>query len=460
MTTHAVVAGDTLFSIARRFNVTVDDLRRANNLKSDNLRVGQVLRIPGNAPSPSPPSASSPPVTSPPSSSSSATTLISYTVARGDTLSSIARRFNVTVDALRRQNNLKSNNLRVGQTLRIPVPSTTPPPNVPTPPSPQPAPPAVNLTSPGNYLSARQRFELRIIPDVGFRRFELTVPLLNGTAVVARMRDNFTQSIHMRYPEGILYPGQSTIDLPNERVASVGLTRRQASALEFVSTHEGKYDAINSYDSAIFSYGCIQFVGAAAPGGSLNRLLMSMKRFAPTRFAQVFEQVGIDTDGTTTTVLDENGRRWAGDDAWLYIQRNIPLYGAFIQAGFEPDLVLEQLRAANELYVQPTLNLRLQINIGGITLTVPRLGDLILSEGLLTALIAIAINRGTGAMGRLVSEVMAILAQDMGIRTVEGLYQIDERLICQTIANTTTDSRIRDRAQGAIDAGLSFSKVA
>ncbi len=463
MTTYTVAAGDTLFSIARRYNVSVADLRQANQLTSDNLRIGQVLRIPGGStPAPAPPP--TPPPTVPPTSSSGSSTLVTYTVARGDTLSSIARRFNVSVDAIKRQNNLKSTNLRVGQTLHIPVHSAAPAP-APTPPAPAPTPaptppPAVNPTSPSDYLAARQRFALRVLPDAGFRRFELTVPLQNGATIVARMRDNFTQSVHMRYPEGILYPGQSTIDLPNERVASVGLTRQQAAALEFVSTHEGKYDAINSYDSAIFSYGCIQFVGAAAPGGSLNRLLINMKRFAPARFAQVFQSVGIDTNGTTTTVLDDNGRTLAGDDAWLYIQRNLPLYGAFIQAGFEPDLVLEQLRAANDLYVQPTLNTRLQLSIGGIVLTVPRLGDLITSEGLLTALIAIAINRGTGAMGRLVSEVMATLAQAQGIQTVEGLHQLDERLICQTIADSTTDPRIRDRAQGAIDAGLSFSKTA
>ncbi|MCS7037658.1 MAG: LysM peptidoglycan-binding domain-containing protein [Saprospiraceae bacterium] len=465
MTTYTVAAGDTLFSIARRFNVTVADLRRANNLTSDHLRTGQVLRIPtGSTPTPAPaPPAPSP--TPPASSSGGGTTIVTYTVVRGDTLSSIARRFNVTVDAIKRQNNLKSASLRVGQTLRIPVRSETPPTPTPTPPptpapTPSPAPPPVNPTPPGDYLAARQRFLLRVLPDAGFRRFELTVPLLNGSTIVARMRDNIMQSVHMRYPEGILYPGQSTIDLPVERVASVGLTRQQAAALEFVSTHEGKYDAINSYDVGIFSYGCIQFVGAAAPGGSLNRLLINMKRFAPARFAQVFQQVGIDTNGTTTTVLDDNGRTLAGDDAWLYIQRNIPLYGAFIQAGFDPDLVLEQLRAANDLYVQPALNARLRINVGGITLTVPRLGDLITSEGLLTALIAIAINRGTGAMGRLVTEVMATLAQARGIQTAEELRQLDERLICQTIADSATDPRIRDRAQGAINAGLSFDKTA
>lgn len=369
MTTYTVAAGDTLFSIARRFNITVAELRQTNGLTTDTLRVGQVLRIPGRTPTPSP----TPVPPSPPSGGAPAgsTSIVTYQVVRGDTLSSVARRFGVTVDAIKRQNGLKSSSLRVGQTLHIPIKASPPPPPA------QPSPPVVNPTPPTDYLAARRQFLLRVLPDAGFRRYELTVPLLHGAVVIARMRDNITQSVHMRYPEGILYPGQSALDLPVERVASVGLTRQQAAALEFVSTHEGKYDAINSYDSAIFSYGCIQFVGAAAPGGSLNRLLANMKRWAPARFAQVFQAVGIDSTGTTTTVLDDNGRTLSGDEAWLYIQRNVPIYGAFIQAGFDADLVLEQLRAANDLYVQPTLNARLQINIGGGFLQVPRLGDLI-----------------------------------------------------------------------------------
>ncbi len=461
MTTYTVAAGDTLFSIARRFNITVVELRQTNGLTTDNLRVGQVLRIPNQTPTPSPTPAPPQPPTS--GLSTESPNIISYRVARGDTLSSIARRFGITVDAIKRQNSLKSTRLRVGQVLHIPVKTVAPlhPPSSTLPTSPpSPPPPVVNPASPADYLAARRQFLLRVLPDVGFRRYELTVPLLHGAVIVARMRDNITQSLHMRYPEGILYPGQSTLDLPVERVASVGLTRQQAAALEFVSTHEGKYDAINSYDSAIFSYGCIQFVGAAAPGGSLNRLLANMKRWAPARFAQVFQAVGIDSTGITTTVLDDNGRALSGDEAWLYIQKNIPIYGAFIQAGFDADLVLEQLRAANDLYVQPTLNMRLQVNIGGGLLQVSRLGDLITSEGLLTALIAIAINRGAGAMGRLLSETLATLAQAKGLQTVEALRQIDEHLICQTIADTATDPRIRDRAQSAINAELSFDKMA
>ena len=114
---YTVVAGDTLFSLANRFNTTVAELKRINNLASDALNVGQILQIPGIAP------------TTP--------TPITYTVVRGDTLFSIANRFGTTVDAIMRLNNLTTTNLSIGQQLLIPegetpIPPITPPITRPT----------------------------------------------------------------------------------------------------------------------------------------------------------------------------------------------------------------------------------------------------------------------------------------------------------------------------------------
>lgn len=103
---YTVQRGDTLFSIARRYNTTVEAIRAENNLSSNFIYVGQVLRIPagpGSSPEPTPATGGT------------------YVVQRGDTLIGIARRYNTTVDALARANNLSPPYvIYVGQRLTIP----------------------------------------------------------------------------------------------------------------------------------------------------------------------------------------------------------------------------------------------------------------------------------------------------------------------------------------------------
>lgn len=111
-TTYTVKAGDTLYSIAKKYNVTVAALAKANNITNYNLiRVGQVLVIPGTT-APTPPPA----------------TTVKYTVKAGDTLYSIASKYNTTVAAIASANKITNINLiSVGQVLIIPVKQAPPP---------------------------------------------------------------------------------------------------------------------------------------------------------------------------------------------------------------------------------------------------------------------------------------------------------------------------------------------
>ena len=99
---YKVVSGDSLWSIAKKYNTTVDELKRLNNLTSNNLQIGQLLKIPDEIES-LPPSITG-----------------TYVVKKGDSLYSIAKMFNTTVDELKKANNLSSNLLQIGQQLIIP----------------------------------------------------------------------------------------------------------------------------------------------------------------------------------------------------------------------------------------------------------------------------------------------------------------------------------------------------
>lgn len=99
-TTYTVVKGDSLYKIAQKFNVTVQDLINLNNITSTNLSIGQVLQVKGTVPS------------------KEETT---YTVVKGDSLYAIANKYKVSVQDIIDANNLKSTALRVGQKLIIPT---------------------------------------------------------------------------------------------------------------------------------------------------------------------------------------------------------------------------------------------------------------------------------------------------------------------------------------------------
>jgi len=99
---HTVERGDTLFSIARRYEVTVDELREWNRLRDNRILVGQRLRIP-------------------------APDQETYVVRPGDSLSEIAARHDITVDLLRRLNGLRDSRIQPGQKLKLrPAPADSP----------------------------------------------------------------------------------------------------------------------------------------------------------------------------------------------------------------------------------------------------------------------------------------------------------------------------------------------
>ena len=96
---YTVKSGDSLWSISRKFGVTVNDLKKVNNLSSNLLSIGQNLIIPGKK---------------------NNTSSNEYVVKKGDTLYGIANKYNVSVDNLKSYNNLSTDSLSIGQIIKIP----------------------------------------------------------------------------------------------------------------------------------------------------------------------------------------------------------------------------------------------------------------------------------------------------------------------------------------------------
>ena len=89
---YIVKKGDSLYSISKKFNTSVNDIKSLNNLTSNLLSINQKLLIPNTN---------------------------TYTVVKGDSLWSISKKFNTTVDSIKSKNNLKSNIIIIGQVLLI-----------------------------------------------------------------------------------------------------------------------------------------------------------------------------------------------------------------------------------------------------------------------------------------------------------------------------------------------------
>ncbi len=110
VTEHKIVRGDTFAGLAKQFNVTVKAIEDANpGVNPTRLQIGQTIKIPAPTPAGA----------APPADTANGSQI--YTVKSGDSLSKIAAQFNTTVKALQSANNLKTDRIRVGQTLKIPV---------------------------------------------------------------------------------------------------------------------------------------------------------------------------------------------------------------------------------------------------------------------------------------------------------------------------------------------------
>jgi LysM repeat protein len=128
---YVVAKGDSFFTIAKKFSVSTKAVEDANpGVQPTKLKIGQKLQIPAPASA----STTTPSPGAPAASDAGMGGQESYTVKSGDTLTKIASQFGTTIKALRSENNLTTDKIKVGQKLKIPA-KASPPAPVPAVPS-------------------------------------------------------------------------------------------------------------------------------------------------------------------------------------------------------------------------------------------------------------------------------------------------------------------------------------
>jgi hypothetical protein len=221
-------------------------------------------------------------------------------------------------------------------------------------------------------------------------------------ATTVSFRDHVVSSA-TQSERGVMFLGTaepSRIPLADYR--TMGLSADQAAALKLVSTHEGNFDAINTYDRALVSVGFIQFAGSRGLPGYLALL----KARLPAKFRDLLQKFGIDVEftvsGTTISaarvvVIDPGSssvlRAAAAETA---IRDDKKLTAALIVAGRDRDVQLTQIEAAARDYVLPALNGTVSWASGQTA----RLGELLRSQKGMAALFDRSIQEGVAAARR------------------------------------------------------------
>ncbi|WP_412468419.1 LysM peptidoglycan-binding domain-containing protein [Pedobacter sp. KLB.chiD] len=125
---HTIKPKENLNMLAEKYGTTINEIKALNQLKSNNLSIGQVLKIPAKSGIQG--TVAEQPVSQPTKINTEQTvsnttpsdqTMIEHTVAAKEFLGKIAEKYGTTVEEVKKANNLTGNNLRIGQKLKIPA---------------------------------------------------------------------------------------------------------------------------------------------------------------------------------------------------------------------------------------------------------------------------------------------------------------------------------------------------
>jgi LysM repeat protein len=366
---------------------------------------------------------------------------MTHTVQAKETLYSISKKYSLTVEQLIKINNLGSNNLFIGQVLKISLP-------IPINNNPKPQPPA-----PLTVFDQRKVFQVKKEAKVNFNNYILSFPTPNGMKSSGVMRDNYP-STNLGNPRGVSYLGQSLFETNRPLFADLCQQSFYLDLLHYIAKSEGNFDAVNSYDKAIFSFGFIQFTGALASGSILTRVLQRFKTRDEYAFQDCFGKYGINIQNYKVPVFQVetvSGIK-EGDAAYWEVANDLQLTAAFIASGFRRSMIRSQVEIALEEYVFKALSPNVSILLNGIN--VP-LNTLLRTQGGFALRTDLCVNRGLGGSLIVLKKAIDQVIAETGIT---DYTKMNERRVVEVLAMNDTDTWKKQRVLKLLDSGFSFSK--
>ncbi len=271
-----------------------------------------------------------------------------------------------------------------------------------------------------------------------------------------------TSSVVM-YKNGVSFSGTAMHSFPSSFYRALGIQSDSlVAALDFISKNEGKYDAINSYDKAIFSFGFVQFAGG---NRTLQSLLALIKYRDPEVFYDAFQRFGIDVEyellsnnrfapapKTQVVVMhpDIPGGIAKGQAAEMFINRNMELTGVFIRAGHDPEVAKYEVMLAVTEFFYPALNQNFGLSIGGMKIT-----DISASPAVLCAYLDSSINKGVAGAVKIFTPAIQAVVNRQGLSAGNVRMSIDEKgILDQVLALNPADANLQKRIPLSFSAGF------
>ncbi len=271
----------------------------------------------------------------------------------------------------------------------------------------------------------------KFVEAVTPRLFKTTFPdFIHSAPDNTKVRRKFA---YYRFREGIMDVG-TPIRPQLEKLAPLferaGVDESKLRIFSAVSSLEGGFDSINTYDTGYVSVGFIQFASLSGGSGSLGQVMLDMKKETPDDFENNFRRFGLDVTnkGELVAVKLDTGEIKIGAEANAEIINNRRYASTFVRAGkLSESFKLAQIRVAMDQYYPAEDSITVTLN--GVSQT-GKIKDFIQTEAGLATFMDRKVN--TGKYGDL-NNILENMAADYGLTSLKECakleYQITRAMI-------------------------------